>query len=128
MEKKNIILFSGGKDSAALIVWAEKNLDDFEIVFCDTGNESSITYDYINSVADFLDREVVVLMPERNFLDLAKHKQRFPSTKVRFCTTDLKVKPTIDYILKHNCALVALDRKRCFRQSQGTRPRLEPVV
>lgn len=44
----NLISISGGKDSTALALLAvEREVEDPHFVFCDTGNESKVTYDYI---------------------------------------------------------------------------------
>jgi len=98
---KYIVTFSGGKDSMATILWAKNNLSQFDIVFCDTGWEHKITYDYINSVEQQLGKEIIRLKSKKyfNFVDMVLKKGRFPSTKGKFCTQELKVMPMIDYIL-----------------------------
>lgn len=99
---KLIVQFSGGKDSMASLLWVRNNMTkDFLTVFCDTGWESGITYKYINDIVKELDLNYVVLKSKKydGFLDLAKKKKRFPSTKARFCTEELKSKPMIDYVL-----------------------------
>lgn len=101
---KHIITFSGGKDSLATIVWAKKNLSTFEIVFCDTGWESEITYQHIKDVEKWLNIKVVYLKNDKfkDMIDLFIKKGRAASTKARFCTEEMKVKPMIDYILSQN--------------------------
>lgn len=42
---------------------------------------------------------MVTLRPERNFLELARWKNRFPSRKARFCTQFLKVIPTREDVM-----------------------------
>lgn len=99
---KVIVQFSGGKDSMASLLWVRQNLTtDFLTVFCDTGWESEITYKYINDIKDRLGLNLVILKSKKysGFIDLAKKKKRFPSTRARFCTEELKSKPMIDYIL-----------------------------
>lgn len=45
----NIISVSGGKDSTALLLLAiERQPDNMQAVFADTGNEHDITYEYVN--------------------------------------------------------------------------------
>ena len=43
---RHVICFSGGADSTALCLWARENLPEFDTVFCDTGWEYPMTYDY----------------------------------------------------------------------------------
>ena len=100
-KKTYIVSISGGKDSTALWLYLkyELMLPNIVVVFCDTGWEHQITYDYL----ECLKREIgdfTILYPELNFVDLAIKKKRFPSAKARFCTTELKLKPMKNWLLK----------------------------
>jgi 3'-phosphoadenosine 5'-phosphosulfate sulfotransferase (PAPS reductase)/FAD synthetase len=98
----HIVQVSGGKDSTATILWAiEKGLD-FQCVFCDTGNESPITYEYIDYLEKELNLNLLRLKPKLDFFELAKKKGRFPSAKARFCTSELKIVPFIDWLLQQS--------------------------
>jgi len=49
----NIVSVSGGKDSTALLLLAlERQPDNLQAVFADTGNEHQITYDYVQYLND----------------------------------------------------------------------------
>ncbi|MCL1933558.1 MAG: phosphoadenosine phosphosulfate reductase family protein [Candidatus Azobacteroides sp.] len=99
---KTIVTFSGGKDSLASLLWIRNNFTkNFTTVFCDTGWESPITYQYINEIADKLQLDLVTLKSKKydGMIDLARSKKRFPSVKSRFCTSELKSIPVIDYLL-----------------------------
>lgn len=98
---KHILTFSGGKDSLATIIWAKRNLPDFEVVFCDTKWEAPETYDHIKDVEQWMGITIKVLVSSKydGFEDLSVKKGRVASTKARFCTEELKVKPMIDYLL-----------------------------
>jgi 3'-phosphoadenosine 5'-phosphosulfate sulfotransferase (PAPS reductase)/FAD synthetase len=99
---KTIVTFSGGKDSLAALLWIRNNFTkNFTTVFCDTGWENPITYRYINEVADKLGLDLITLKSKKydGLIDLAKKKSRFPSSQRRFCTSELKSIPTIDYLL-----------------------------
>lgn len=93
----NHIGVSGGKDSTALLLWAkyESGYDPatLDVTFCDTGNEHQITYDYVQMLNDKV-HPIKTLKPERDFYELAKWKKRFPGAKARFCTIELKIKPS----------------------------------
>lgn len=98
---QHIVAFSGGKDSQAVLIWAKNNLPEFNAVFCDTGHESEETYNFVHSFCKQIEVELVIIESNKyeGFMDLSKRKNRFPSSKGRFCTEELKVKPMIDYIL-----------------------------
>ncbi len=92
---------SGGKDSTALLLWAIHKSgypkDSIVVTFCNTHNEAEETYRHIEKI----DRElhpVVTIEPDRGFYELAQKKGRFPSTLARFCTQELKMKPTKRFI------------------------------
>lgn len=99
---KVLVTFSGGKDSLAALLWTREHITkNFTTVFCDTGWEHPLTYEYIHRVADKLHLDLVTLKSKKydGMVDLARQKKRWPSTRARFCTVELKTKPTIDYVL-----------------------------
>lgn len=99
---KVIVTFSGGKDSLASLLWTREHITkNFTTVFCDTGWEHPLTYEYINRIADKLHLDLVTLKSKKydGMVDLARQKKRWPSTRARFCTEELKTKPCIDYVL-----------------------------
>lgn len=93
---------SGGKDSTALAIWAKKESgyprESMDFSFCDTGNESPKTYEYIDYLEQALEIGITVIRPGLDFWELAARKKRFPISRARFCTYFLKIKPTLDYI------------------------------
>jgi 3'-phosphoadenosine 5'-phosphosulfate sulfotransferase (PAPS reductase)/FAD synthetase len=95
---KHICLVSGGKDSQATAIWCLKNDIKPMFLFCDTEWEDEVTYQFIKDFEVKLGVEIMRLT-SMGFVELAKKKKRFPSTKAKFCTEELKIKPTIDYIL-----------------------------
>lgn len=53
MMEHNIVSISGGKDSTALLLLAiERQPDNLQAVFADTGNEHEITYEYVQYLND----------------------------------------------------------------------------
>lgn len=129
---KYFVTLSSGKDSEATVYWALNNLpfESWEIVFGDVDWDAKVSYghlDYIcnkvgkklikiknNGWADKIPEEalnrIIEIFGGRNiFAELAVYKTRFPSTKARICTEELKVKPMIDFILdnvKGDCTII----------------------
>ena len=127
---KNIVSYSGGKDSGATCIRYIEEGRPFRLVFADTGNEHQITYDFVHEFADRIGIEletVTATFPKRlyekkietcmskwlwdgvppwrirqaievlktfptgnPFLDLCAQRGRFPSTRARFCSVELK--------------------------------------
>lgn len=99
-----IVTFSGGKDSLASLLWVRENLSKNHLtVFCDTGWENNLTYQHIKDVEEKLNIKVETVKSKKfdGLIDLSRKKSRFPSSKRRFCTSELKSIPMIDYILDH---------------------------
>lgn len=110
---KVLIFYSGGKDSQASLIWAAKKygVDMCEAVFCDTKWENPVTYDHIIETCNQLGVKIVNITSEKydGMIGLAKKKKRFPSTKARFCTEELKAIPAINYVLSHTENLIIVE-------------------
>lgn len=105
-----IVSFSGGKDSQACLIQAAQKYgaDKIEAIFCDTGWEHPDTYAHIQTVCEQMKVKLITLKSEYDFVSLAIKKKRFPSTNARFCTSELKMKPMIDYVLslQESCIII----------------------
>lgn len=99
---------SGGKDSAATALWLihESGVprDSIRFTFCNTHNESPITYQHIHYLSDLFVvwgcAPIKWLEPKLGFYELAKKNKRFPARKARFCTQYLKVIPSREDVMK----------------------------
>lgn len=107
---KIVVSFSGGKDSHACLIEAVNKYgkDKVEAVYCDTGWEHPDTYTHIKYVVDSLGVRLTILKSRFDFVSLAEYKKRFPSTKARFCTEELKAKPMIDWVLSQDDSLIII--------------------
>lgn len=107
---KIIVSFSGGKDSQACLIQAVEKYgsDKVEAVFCDTGWEHPATYRHVEDITRMMKVGLTVLTGAYSFVSLAKHKNRFPSVKARFCTEELKIKPMIDWVLSQSESLIII--------------------
>lgn len=103
---RHVLGLSGGKDSSALAVYMRDRVPDMEYFFSDTGKELPETYDYLNKLEAFLGKPIVRLNMDpdesknRDFDHYwnAVYKKLLPSSQVRWCTANLKIKPFEEYI------------------------------
>lgn len=133
----HLIPISGGKDSQATAIWFAQNQlagatergEAVQLVFCDTGNEAALTYEFIEKMlVPALPKgmqNLIVLKNRRGetLLEQAARKGRFPSNTRRFCTVELKVEPMIDHILSFQEDVTIWDGRR--RQESPSRSTLE---
>lgn len=107
-EKKvrHVLGISGGKDSAALAIYLNKNYPDLNIeyYFCDTGKELQETLDLVNRIENYLGKEIKRLKATNNshfepFDYYLKSVGNFlPSVQSRWCTQKLKLEPFEKFI------------------------------
>ena len=107
MEQKvrHLLGLSGGKDSSALAVYMRDRVPEMEYFFSDTGKELPETYAFLDRLEAFLGKEIVRLNMDpdphtnRDFDHwLTIYKDMLPSSQVRWCTIDLKIKPFEEYV------------------------------
>ena len=76
---KNIVSFSGGKDSTAmLLMMLEKGIQVDEIYFADTGVEFPEMYQYIDKIEKYIGQKIIRLQPKKSWDDhfYATYKRR----------------------------------------------------
>lgn len=96
---RHILSLSGGKDSSALAVYMRGKVDGMEYVFCDTQKELPETYEYLAKLEAFLGKPIVRLNPDRGFDHwLEVYGGYLPSTRMRWCTRQLKLRPFEQYV------------------------------
>lgn len=117
MSELRICSVSGGKDSAAMYcLMREVYGNDFLPIFADTGNEHTVTVNYVRNMhimaggppvqivsADFT-QKLTKKGKEASgnpFLDLMIWKGRAPSTKAQFCTEWVKLWPILLFLEKN---------------------------
>ena len=120
-----LVQFSGGKDSQACLIKVVNDYgkDKVNAVFCDTGWEHTDTYVHIESVCQQLGVKLITLKSQKytDFVDMAIKKTRFPSTMARFCTSELKVIPMIDYILSQDNSFIIIQGIRARESAARAR-------
>ncbi len=114
----NAVGLSGGKDSTATLLWmlneSGYKKSSIKAFFCDVGNEHDLTYQHIEKINTEL-HPVETIYPKETFFEQAKRKGRFPATKARFCTVELKIWPIRDYFK------ILLDKGNNIISHVGTR-------
>lgn len=125
---KILVSFSGGKDSQACLIQAANRYgaDKIEAVFCDTGWEHPDTYKHIHDVCTLLDVKLTIIRNEKvgSFQNLCKQMKCFPVATRRSCTSSLKIRPMIDWILSHDDSFVIIQGIR--GAESASRSEMEP--
>lgn len=132
---KHVVSFSGGKDSTAmLLMMIERGMQVDDILFCDTGLEFPQMYKHIEAVEKYTGRKINVIKSDKTYeyylADhiLTKGKRKgtkgygYPSMRIRWCTSRLKVIVIEKYLkkyakegfsLKQYIGIAADEQKRC---------------
>lgn len=97
---KNILAFSGGKDSTSLALRLAELGEDFTCLFTPTGNELPELFAHIRNVLDIIKRPLVT--PENKPLTFwMKEFNALPNNRQRWCTRLIKIVPAIAYLEAH---------------------------
>lgn len=98
---KSFVLFSGGKDSLATLVYlnniAKKTKNDLVAIFVDTTAGLPENTEYVKRVCKYLRLNLKIVRPEVDYFTLAK-KWGIPSFRSRWCCRELKIKPIQAYL------------------------------
>ena len=96
---RHILGLSGGKDSTALAVYMRDRVPEMEYVFTDTDKELPETYEYLAKLEAYLGKPIVRTNAERGFDHwLQVYGGYLPSSRMRWCTRQLKIRPFEKYV------------------------------
>ena len=102
---RHLLGLSGGKDSSALAVYMRDRVPEMEYFFSDTGKELPETYEFLDRLEVFLGKPIVRLNMERDPSEnrdfdhwLTLYGGLLPSSQVRWCTVNLKIRPFEEYV------------------------------
>ncbi len=102
---RHVLGLSGGKDSSALAVYMRDKVPEMEYFFSDTGKELQETYEFLDRLEAFLGKPIVRLNmnadanSNRDFDHwLTVYGGLLPSSQIRWCTVNLKIRPFEEYI------------------------------
>jgi 3'-phosphoadenosine 5'-phosphosulfate sulfotransferase (PAPS reductase)/FAD synthetase len=94
---KDVMAYSGGKDSTAMAVALAKQGEQFELFFTPTGNELPELLAHIQTIVKRIDRPLIV--PENKSLEFWINEfNALPNWRQRWCTRLIKIKPCIAYL------------------------------
>ena len=92
---KCVVPVSGGKDSQACLKLALETFDKSEVIglFCNTNFEHPLTYDHVEKMRGLYGVHIEEVS-DGDVETRCLRYGRFPSGVARFCTDDLKIKPS----------------------------------
>lgn len=92
---KNIVSWSGGKDSTAMLYYLlyEMEIQDLTVVYMDTTIVTPDVPAYIDQIQKDWNFDLVILKPIKTFWELLEEKRFFPTIKYLWCLRELKKKP-----------------------------------
>jgi len=89
-----VVPISGGKDSQACLKLAKLTGDTVVGMFNDTKFEHPLTYSHIDRIERLYDVEIFRINEGSSVESEIEHWRRFPGMQHRFCTKNLKVRPS----------------------------------
>jgi 3'-phosphoadenosine 5'-phosphosulfate sulfotransferase (PAPS reductase)/FAD synthetase len=127
---RHVLSLSGGKDSTALAIYLRDRIPDMEYVFCDTRKELPETYEYLRILEAYLGKKIVRLKDNNRGFEhhLLLRNGYLPSTNMRWCTEELKIKPYERYVCDDN--IISYIGIRADENRQGyisRKPNIRPV-
>lgn len=98
---KNILAFSGGKDSTCLALLLAEADEDFELFFTPTFRELPECIDHIGRIKEMTRRPLVVRTAGATLDQLIERQGALPNNRQRWCTRMLKIEPCKAYLLEN---------------------------
>jgi 3'-phosphoadenosine 5'-phosphosulfate sulfotransferase (PAPS reductase)/FAD synthetase len=101
--RKSYVLFSGGNDSLATLVYLKgiigKGEGDLTAIYVDTTAGLPANTKYVKKVCKYLGVNLKIVRPKIDYFTLAE-QWGIPSFKYRWCCRELKIKPIEEYLNK----------------------------
>ena len=106
---RHVLGLSGGKDSSALAIYMRDRVPEMEYFFSDTGKELPETYAFLDRLEVFLGKPIIKLNMDKDRNQnrdfdhwLTLYGGLLPSSQVRWCTVNLKIRPFEEYVGEDN--------------------------
>ncbi|MCX8173400.1 MAG: phosphoadenosine phosphosulfate reductase family protein [Thermoplasmata archaeon] len=103
------VSFSGGKDSAVAMHLLGICLENFFVLFVDTGLEFPETVEYVEKIAG--GRKLYILKPETPFWSLVEEMGP-PAKDYRWCCKVCKLAPVAKFAAEHHQKIVCIEGRR----------------
>lgn len=123
-DKKILVSFSGGKDSAVTSYLVYKALGQVKLVFSNTSIEFPETVKFVKDFARTMNFKLIELKPPRNFFDLCE-KLGPPSRMMRWCCFTQKSGPINEYYATLSKYVLSFDGIR--RMESRSREKFERI-
>lgn len=98
---RQVLAFSGGKDSTALALRLAEAREDYTLLFTPTGDELPECLEHIALVVTLTGRPLVVRSCGQSLYGLIDGYEALPNNRQRWCTRQLKIEPAKAYLLEH---------------------------
>jgi len=95
-----VVAFSGGKDSTALVLKLAELGEEFSCLFTPTGNELPEVLAHIDVIVRRIDRPLV-LPPNHSLEFWMEFHHALPNFRMRWCTRQIKIEPCVAWLIKH---------------------------
>lgn len=95
-----VVAFSGGKDSTALVLRLAELGEDFVCLFTPTGDELPDLLVHLHGIVARVQRPLVE-PPNQSLLFWIDFHKALPNFRMRWCTRQIKIEPCIQYLKEH---------------------------
>lgn len=95
-----LVAFSGGKDSTALVLRLAELGEEFTCLFTPTGDELPELAAHIAAIVARIERPLVT-PPNRSLAFWIDYHHALPNFRMRWCTRQIKIVPCIEYLQQH---------------------------
>lgn len=92
---------SGGKDSTAMVLELARRGERGTLLFNVVGGELPDLLEFVKSIATKTGWPLVCTSAGFSLMERIRHYRMIPNAWARWCTRELKILPTIDYLEKH---------------------------
>jgi hypothetical protein len=98
--RKQVVAFSGGKDSTAMVLRMAELGEDFDVIFTPTMDEPLGVYEFIGDIEARLGKKIICPKAP-TLMGLIRQFKALPNWRQRWCTRLIKIVPCIEYLKAH---------------------------